>query len=109
VWLRDDREPYVLDWEPLLDGLLQDLRTGIAVEVLAGRFHATLVESIALVAHRVDRRVVLLTGGCFQNALLLEAAAGRLNVSGREPLWPRLLPPNDGGIAYGQLAGREGG
>jgi hydrogenase maturation protein HypF len=43
-----------------------------------------------------------LTGGCFQNALLLELTVARLRESGFRPYWHQRVPPNDGGIALGQ-------
>ena len=47
---------------------------------------------------------VVLTGGCFQNRLLAEGAMQRLKALGFQPYLPRLVPPNDGGIACGQAA-----
>jgi hydrogenase maturation protein HypF len=47
---------------------------------------------------------VVLSGGVFQNRLLLEGCARRLRDVGLEVLFPAVLPPNDGGIAYGQVA-----
>ena len=49
-------------------------------------------------------RAVALTGGCFQNRLLTERAADRLERAGFEVLLHRLVPPNDGGISLGQIA-----
>ena len=46
----------------------------------------------------------MLSGGVFQNRLLLERTAGLLEGEGLRVLFPRLLPPNDGGISYGQAA-----
>jgi hydrogenase maturation protein HypF len=48
--------------------------------------------------------LVVLSGGVFQNRLLLERTATALQDAGLRGLVPRLLPPNDGGIALGQLA-----
>ncbi|MGE0431559.1 MAG: carbamoyltransferase HypF [Planctomycetota bacterium] len=75
------------------------------VESRALAFHHALVDCIADVAARhPDCRTVVLTGGCFQNRLLLALAADRLRAIGRQPVWPRLVPCNDGGISLGQLA-----
>jgi hydrogenase maturation protein HypF len=46
----------------------------------------------------------VLTGGCFQNAFLTEAAIAALSTAGLVPYWHRLVPPNDGGLALGQAA-----
>ncbi len=46
----------------------------------------------------------MLSGGVFQNRLLLERCVRGLRSARLEPIFPTLLPPNDGGIAYGQVA-----
>ena len=55
------------------------------------------------VAERAGVRDVALTGGCFQNRWLLSRAVARLRADGFTPHWPRWVPPNDGGIALGQV------
>jgi hydrogenase maturation protein HypF len=55
-------------------------------------------------AARHGLEVVVLSGGVFQNRLLLERTATLLAAAGLRPLVPERLPPNDGGIAYGQAA-----
>ena len=49
-----------------------------------------------------EERVVL-TGGCFQNKYLCERAVDRLTNEGFHPYWHQRIPPNDGGIALGQI------
>ncbi|WP_444543145.1 Kae1-like domain-containing protein, partial [Methylogaea oryzae] len=46
---------------------------------------------------------VVLCGGCFQNRLLLELCVERLRHAGFDVYWPQRIPPNDGGLALGQL------
>ena len=55
-------------------------------------------------AARHGLELVVLSGGVFQNRTLLERTAALLTAAGLHPLVPERLPPNDGGIAYGQAA-----
>jgi hydrogenase maturation protein HypF len=93
----------VLDWQPLLEAILDDLRRGAKPGIIAGRFHNALVEAILGVAQAVGEQRVALTGGCFQNRLLTERAARRLSQAGFDVLLHRQVPPNDGGISLGQV------
>jgi hydrogenase maturation protein HypF len=93
--------------------LVDGLRAGIDVAGLAAAFHEAVVELVVDVARRarVDRAIetVGLTGGVFQNALLVEWTQQRLAEEGFEVLRHRVVPPNDGGLALGQViaAGRR--
>ncbi|NER81458.1 MAG: carbamoyltransferase HypF, partial [Leptolyngbya sp. SIO1D8] len=93
---------------PLWPELLQDLQQGIARSQIAARFHQGLANAIAhlaidLAAHHHLRQVVL-TGGVFQNQVLLIAIQNQLCQQGLAVLTPHNIPPNDGGISLGQLA-----
>ena len=94
---------YVIDWESMIHGILDDVRESVPVSVIAARFHNTLAEMIVDIAERVGERKVVLTGGCFQNKYLLERTVRALETTGFEPYRHRLIPPNDGGIALGQI------
>ena len=94
----------VVDWQPALASALADLRAGAGAGPVAAAFHEGLAAVIAAVARRLGVLRVVLTGGCFQNARLTEAAVEALRAAGCEPLWHRQVPPNDGGIALGQAA-----
>jgi len=94
----------VLDWVPLLEALLTDLRRGVPVGVMAARFHNALVEGMVAVAQAVGAERVALSGGCFQNRILLERAYRRLTEAGLRVYVHQRIPPNDGGIALGQVA-----
>jgi hydrogenase maturation protein HypF len=100
----DQETPVILDWRPLVEAILADLRAGVARGVIAARFHGALADAIVAVARRVGEPRVALTGGCFQNRLLTERTAGQLESAGFEVLLHRLVPPNDGGISLGQVA-----
>jgi hydrogenase maturation protein HypF len=62
-----------------------------------------MVEIVIEVARRVAQERIVLTGGCFQNKHLVERAVSRLEQEGFKPYWHQRIPPNDGGIALGQL------
>ena len=100
----DSAGPLQVDWAPLVKGIVADLRRGVSAHIIAARFHNTLVEGIVAVAEKVGAPRVALSGGCFQNRLLTERAAGRLRSSDFEVLLHRQVPPNDGGISLGQIA-----
>ena len=93
----------VIDWRPMLSGLLQDIQSGITPGAVATKFHATLASIILAAAKSVGEQTVLLTGGCFQNALLLEYAVDELEQAGFKVCTHQQVPPNDGGLALGQI------
>ena len=97
-------QPLVLDWGPLLEALLADLRQGVSVGTMAARFHNALVEGIAAVARMLGGERAALSGGCFQNRILLERAYRHLSEAGVRVYVHQRIPPNDGGIALGQVA-----
>ena len=97
------RSSYILDWQPLVEAVLQDLRQRTEPGIMAARFHNALVDAILAVAQALGERRVALTGGCFQNRLLTEKTAQRLEQAGFEVLLHRQVPPNDGGISLGQV------
>jgi hydrogenase maturation protein HypF len=98
-----DDAPLVLDWQPALEGVLADLRRGLRTGEISAKFHNALVEALVSTARRVGERRVALTGGCFQNRYLTERAVKRLEQEGFRPYWHQRVPPNDGGIALGQI------
>ncbi len=93
----------VMDWEPLLRGVMRDLASGLEVGRVSARFHRTLARWVLEAALALDLDRVALTGGCFQNARLLSETVRLLRGAGLQPLLHRRIPPNDGGIAPGQL------
>jgi hydrogenase maturation protein HypF len=70
---------------------------------ISAKFHNALVEVIVAVARRIGEARVVLSGGCFQNRYLTERAVERLRTEGFQPYWHQRVPPNDGGIALGQV------
>lgn len=95
---------FIVDWRPALYALVDDVSLGVPVATMAARWHATMAEVIVAVARSSGRLRVVLSGGCFQNVSLCERADWRLRACGMQPYWHQRVPPNDGGIALGQLA-----
>ncbi|WP_208985208.1 carbamoyltransferase HypF [Stappia sp. P2PMeth1] len=106
-----------IDPAPMIRALLADLAGGTSPARIAGAFHAGLARAFCVPARDLVEtgraRAVALTGGCFQNARLLEACQAEL--SGLPVLVHRQVPANDGGLALGQAlvclarAGAEAG
>jgi hydrogenase maturation protein HypF len=90
-----------LDWRPLVRAVVHDRARGEPPPAIAMRFHRGLADAIAVVVNRWPNLPVVLAGGVFQNRLLTELAAERLE--GRQVALPGLIPPGDGGLAAGQL------
>jgi hydrogenase maturation protein HypF len=93
----------VVDWGPMIAAIDFDRRADLSVGRIARRFHNTLTDMIVAVARREAAPRVCLTGGCFQNLLLAERTIDQLTRNGFTPYWHQRVPPNDGGIALGQL------
>ncbi|WP_404784448.1 carbamoyltransferase HypF [Altericista sp. CCNU0014] len=127
---QDATGTWIVNWQPMLVSILNDLaktpnskspsiggfrgRVQSATEhiqpphpigEIATKFHNTLVETIAAIAHQAGIAQVVLTGGCFQNRYLLERSIRRLRDEGFAPHWHHRIPPNDGGLAVGQILG----
>jgi hydrogenase maturation protein HypF len=97
---RGDRPvKYIIEWKAMIEALLQDANPA----VMAVRFHNTLAAMIVSIAQHVGEPQVVLSGGCFQNRLLLHKAVNALRKAGFTPIWQQQIPPNDGGIALGQV------
>lgn len=93
-----------VDWRPMLEALCESVLAGVSTDDLAGGFHVWLSKAACIVARGADVRKVVLTGGCFQNALLCELVARDLREAGFQPYPHRKIPSNDGGLAVGQAA-----
>lgn len=96
-----------LDWRPMVAALVRDQNNGVAVPEMAARFHRSLIEAIGQVARKCGLQRVTLSGGCFQNRLLLEGSQKALSDKGFHVFWPQQFPPNDGGLALGQIWGKQ--
>jgi hydrogenase maturation protein HypF len=95
-----------IGWRPFWQAMLDDLESGADRAVIAARFHRGIVDALARLAARLCTMhglgTVVLSGGVFQNRLLLEGVAQALRDHDLEVLSPRRLPANDGGLSLGQ-------
>jgi hydrogenase maturation protein HypF len=99
----EQRSAIIVDWEPMTLGVINDVRRGVPAGMVSAKFHNTMAESVVAVARRVGEERVALSGGCFQNKYLTERAVRRLRDEGFRPYWHQRVPPNDGGLALGQI------
>ena len=101
-------DPAILDPREAIRALSADLGRGVDVAVVAARFHnglaVAIAEACARVAETRGLRRAVLSGGVFQNRLLVERASAELRTRGLEVLLPERLPPNDAQISFGQVA-----
>ncbi len=100
----DRNGPHVADWEPMVCAILEDQQAGLSTHIIASRFHRTLATTILSVAQHMELERVALSGGCFQNALLTRLTIETLSAAGFRVYVHQRIPPNDGGIALGQIA-----
>jgi hydrogenase maturation protein HypF len=107
--LADDEDGRrVLDARATVGAVAADVAAGVPVSVVARRFHEGVAQATAAAcaeaaaAHGLETAV--LSGGVFQNRILLERTSALLTATGLRVLVPERLPPNDGGIAFGQAA-----
>jgi hydrogenase maturation protein HypF len=97
-------DPLMLDWQPVIRRILTDRRAAIPRGMMAMRFHRGLAQLIVDVACRFPELPVVLQGGVFQNRILVELVAALWPVDGQPLGLPGVIPPNDGGLAAGQIA-----
>ena len=96
----------VIDASPILVELIKDYRKGIPIANLAYNFHLSIAKMVAEICDRIRTdfgiKQVVLSGGVWQNLLLLDAVLMNLEKMGFEVMYHQLVPTNDGGIALGQ-------
>lgn len=105
----DGNGPAVIDPAPAIAAAVADVRGGAPAGLIGARFHRAVADLIVDIAVAHDKRTVALSGGVMQNALLLELAVSGLRDKGFDVITHSRVPPNDGGIALGQvLIGNSG-
>ncbi|MCB9929696.1 MAG: carbamoyltransferase HypF [Alphaproteobacteria bacterium] len=91
-----------LDWRPMLGAIVRDLHRGRSVAGVARSIHEALASAVVAIARARNAPAVALSGGCFQNRLLLDRCMTLLAADGRRAYVNRRVPPGDGGLALGQ-------
>lgn len=92
----------ILDWQPLLTGVLVDLNR-ISHAQIAANIHLSLANWVFTIAKKTNATRLVLSGGCFQNAYLVEAIVNAEQAHHYELFRHTTIPPNDGGLALGQI------
>jgi len=95
---------FIIDWEPIVIGVIEDSKIQISKNIIASKFHNTLANVILDTAKKVGEKRVVLSGGCFQNKYLIEKTIKLLEINEFQPYWHQRVPTNDGGISLGQIA-----
>ncbi|ADL12203.1 carbamoyltransferase HypF [Acetohalobium arabaticum] len=105
--IEDRKEGYVINTDKIIRGIVTDLKQGTAKQVIAGRFHATVIgfslEVCSLLRDRYNINRVALSGGVFQNEIIFTGLYNRLIKAGFEVYTHSRVPCNDGGLSLGQL------
>ncbi len=104
--LRPENEGWIVETREIIRGVVDDILAGTTTGEISSRFHRTMAEVVVTGCEEVREAggttAVALSGGTFQNMLLLEQVVGFLEERGFEVYRHRRVPANDGGLALGQ-------
>jgi hydrogenase maturation protein HypF len=104
--LRNSDDSYILNISVAIRAIIENIFSGKSVEEIASAFHATLAEAFAAMSVEMRKltgiNCVALSGGCFQNRILLEGTLTELKKKDFEVYYHSQIPANDGGISLGQ-------
>ena len=112
----DNNGMSIVHLNELFSAIIKDVKSGVAPAAIAMKFHCSMAQLIAQMCQRLTVRTginrVALSGGVFQNRLLLRLTIAALEETGLEVLTHRNVPTNDGGVSLGQavianFAGKE--
>ena len=109
--IKEESKLLYLEPRPMWQALLADLQQGISQAAMAAKFHRGLAKAIALMVEQIQSNYteanisqVALTGGVFQNQILLLEVSNSLQEKGFNVFTHSQVPPNDGGLSLGQIA-----
>lgn len=95
--------PYVIEWKPMLVKLIDALLSGTPHSTLAWAFHHWCAQTIAHLVDIQSPRILVLSGGVFQNKVLTELCLKGLSSRSVKVFLNEKIPCHDGGLAFGQL------
>ncbi|MDA1233113.1 MAG: hypothetical protein O2856_20300, partial [Planctomycetota bacterium] len=93
-----------IDWRPIVRQIIDDIAAGRSASASAMQFHRVIASAVAMIVGKFPAYPVVLSGGCFQNRILTELVADKLQRQSRTVSTPSTIPCNDGGLAAGQIA-----
>jgi hydrogenase maturation protein HypF len=104
----EGQTPALLDVSLMIRAMVSDIEQGVAVPIIANRFHRSIAGLLAKACDEIRKQtglnIVVLSGGVFQNRLLLEQLMAHLQNMDFAVYTNRRVPPNDGGLCLGQIA-----
>ncbi|MBF0298558.1 MAG: carbamoyltransferase HypF [Oligoflexia bacterium] len=95
----------IIDFTPLINGIVNDIREGVSTSEIAYKFHAWIIDSIMNVLQTIDPQnscIKAISGGCFQNLLLLNMLQKAFENKNIKYYRNQKVPINDAGISFGQ-------
>ena len=104
--LRNPDESYILDVSAAIRAIVENMFSGKSIEEIASVFHSTLAAAFAAMSFEMRKLTgnnrVALSGGCFQNRVLLEGTVAELKKNSFDVYYHSQIPANDGGVSLGQ-------
>ncbi|MGP8152676.1 MAG: carbamoyltransferase HypF, partial [Smithella sp.] len=104
--LQDNDESNIVDITAMIRAIVADLDAKKSKAHIAASFHQTISDAFAAMACEINKAAglkrVVLSGGCFQNKILLKGSIEKLKRAGFEVYCHRQVPANDGGVSLGQ-------
>lgn len=106
VHIVDENGLRILRTNNIIEQIIRDIKNNRPAYEISGRFHATVIKGLARMASNLSAdtgiKQVVLSGGCFQNNIIVHGVSRELEAVGLDVYTQNLLPVNDGGLSLGQ-------
>jgi len=99
-----EKDKLIIDWQEMIESIIENKKRGIDISKISTKFHNSLAEILLQISNIVGEEKIVLSGGCFQNLYLTEITVNLLESNNYKVYIHQRIPPNDGGIALGQIA-----